>query len=454
MKRLCRQPIALLSIAKDPAVEKRSVDADQAICSISSLAEALTKLGWHVDIFTRKTQPNQPKLVQHSPYCRTVYLEAGPPQPLDSDQLLEYLPQLVKDFQTFQTEEGTNYPLVHTCDWISGRVGLRLKELHHIQLIHSHSESQDNTLTCQTRQMTCVQGGKGEPVWWSQLADAQLMTEWELWQQADQVTVVRTSALADSIDYHAPADAKAKLGFQPTDRIVLYVGSLDADSGLETLIQAFAQCCDRYRDRATQAASRYPAPQTLRLVLIGDRKPSQWQPIEQQLNGLQLSELTQFVADAPPERRSLYYAAADVCVIPSRYEAFGSVALEALAHGTPVVASNVGGLKFVVVSEETGLLVPPHDATAFAEAIDRVLSNELWAKRLKRQATGQLDPWLSTLQVAAQLSDLYRRLLAYFISQDQRWMMQKPYILKVPGAAVSNSSIRSTKASATEIAVS
>jgi glycosyltransferase involved in cell wall biosynthesis len=55
----------------------------------------------------------------------------------------------------------------------------------------------------------------------------------------------------------------------------------------------------------------------------------------------------------------LYYAAADVCVVPSHYEPFGLVAIEAMASGTPVVASNVGGLQFTVVHEETGLLAPP-----------------------------------------------------------------------------------------------
>ncbi len=369
-----------------------------------------------------KTQPDQPRIVQHSPYCRTVYLEVGPAQATSSgypggvasQQLLEYLPQAVEAFQAFAAKEGMNYPLVHSCDWISGRMGLCLKELSNIQLIHSHSEQQ-------------------------------LMTEWNLWQRADQVIVTRS--LDKAVTHHRPyADAKTILGFNPTERIVLYVSSSHAQAGLETLIQAFALC----RTRSDQGASRYES-HSLRLVLVSDSNQQEQQFIEQQLNALQLSEQTRFVNAVSPELRSLYYAAADVCVIPSLYEPFGSVALEALIHGTPVVASNVGGLKFVVASEETGLLVPPQDVPALAEAIARVLSGELWVRRLRRQASGQIDSSLSSIQVAAQLSNLYRRLLASSISQVGLWDVQKPWVLQIAEAALSTRSVSSNKPAEREL---
>jgi len=77
-----------------------------------------------------------------------------------------------------------------------------------------------------------------------------------------------------------------------------------------------------------------------------------------------------------------------------------------------VVASNVGGLKFTVVPEETGLLVPPQDTAAFAVAIDRILADELWAQKLRRQASVRVRQNVSWTGVAIQLSELYRRLLA------------------------------------------
>jgi glycogen synthase len=76
----------------------------------------------------------------------------------------------------------------------------------------------------------------------------------------------------------------------------------------------------------------------------------------------------------------------------------------------------VGGLKFTVVPDETGLLVPPQDVSAFAQAIDRVLTDELWARKLRRQAPIRVQQNFSWSGVAVHLSDLYRRLLAQSIS--------------------------------------
>ena len=112
------------------------------------------------------------------------------------------------------------------------------------------------------------------------------------------------------------------------------------------------------------------------------------------------------------DRLALYYTAADVCVIPSHYEPFGLVAIEAMACGTPVVASAVGGLKFTVISEETGLLVPPHDVSKFADAIERILTDDIWARKIRKQASTRVQQNFSWTGVAIQLSDLYRRLLA------------------------------------------
>jgi glycosyltransferase involved in cell wall biosynthesis len=83
-----------------------------------------------------------------------------------------------------------------------------------------------------------------------------------------------------------------------------------------------------------------------------------------------------------------------------------------MACGTPVVASDVGGLKFTVVPEETGLLVPPQDGTAFANAIERILTDDIWVRKVRRQASARVQQNFSWTGVAVQLSDLYRRLMA------------------------------------------
>ncbi|MDJ0687438.1 MAG: glycosyltransferase [Xenococcaceae cyanobacterium MO_188.B32] len=102
-----------------------------------------------------------------------------------------------------------------------------------------------------------------------------------------------------------------------------------------------------------------------------------------------------------------YYSAADVCVVPSHYEPFGLVAIEAMASGTPAIASEVGGLKYTVVDRETGLLVPPKDRHAFAEAIDLILSDKSWCRQLGENARERVKSKFSWDGVANQLDRQY-----------------------------------------------
>jgi glycosyltransferase involved in cell wall biosynthesis len=108
------------------------------------------------------------------------------------------------------------------------------------------------------------------------------------------------------------------------------------------------------------------------------------------------------------------------------------VAIEAMACGTPVIASNVGGLRFTVLPETTGLLVPAKDVDAFADAIDRVLRDEVWAKKLRKQAYLNVNQRFTWNSVAIKLSHLYRYTLARTIMHEQPWNPPKVSPLWTP----------------------
>lgn len=133
-----RQPIAVISVHGDPAADVGKEEARGQNAYVRQVGEALAKLGWQVDMFTRKTNPDDPPIVQHSPYCRTIHLVAGPQAFIPRDEVFEYLPQFAEAFQKFESKEGTNYPLVHTHYWLSAWVGLQLKQLSNIQLVHTY----------------------------------------------------------------------------------------------------------------------------------------------------------------------------------------------------------------------------------------------------------------------------------------------------------------------------
>lgn len=135
--RSSRQPIALISVDSDPAIVGKQVASNQSLY-VRKVSEALANLGWQVDIFTRKTQADDTTIVQHSPYCRTIRLNAGSQTLIPRDELFNCLPEFLEAFQKFQTKEGSNYPLIHTHYWLSGWVGLQLKSNINIQLVHTH----------------------------------------------------------------------------------------------------------------------------------------------------------------------------------------------------------------------------------------------------------------------------------------------------------------------------
>lgn len=413
-----RQAIALISDRADPAAEIGKEEAGGQNVYVRQVGEALAKLGWQVDMFTRKIHPEDAAIVQHSPHCRTIRLVAGPESFVPRDELFKYMPQFVEAFHKFQTKEGTNYPLIHTNYWLSAWVGLQLQKTSNIQLVHTYhslgavkyQSVPSIPLVASTRltverqileNSNCI------------VATSPQEREYlhQLVSDRGRVEVIPCGTDIDNFRLIPKEEARAKLGFAQSDRIVLYVGRFDPRKGIETMVQACAQ---------TQARTQG----NLKLVIAGGSDTEradgrERERIERIVREVGLAEETIFAGRIGHDLLPLYYTAADVCVIPSHYEPFGLVAIEAMACGTPVVASNVGGLKFTVVPEETGLLVPPQDNAAFAAAIDRILADELWAKKLRKQASVRVRQNFSWTGVAIQLSELYRRLLAESLMGEQ-----------------------------------
>jgi glycosyltransferase involved in cell wall biosynthesis len=197
--------------------------------------------------------------------------------------------------------------------------------------------------------------------------------------------------------------ARATLGIDQDEKVVFYVGRFDPRKGIETLVRAVGQ-------------SKLRGQEKLKLIIGGGSRPGQSDGIERdRIEGivaeLGMSDFTIFPGRLGDDILPAYYAAADVCVVPSHYEPFGLVAIEAMASGTPVVASDVGGLQFTVVPEETGLLAAPKDEADFADAIDRILSNPDWRDQLGKEARARVESKFSWDGVAHQLSDLYTKLI-------------------------------------------
>ncbi len=181
--------------------------------------------------------------------------------------------------------------------------------------------------------------------------------------------------------------------------VTLFVGAMDTahdlKGGVPTLLRALAKVPD----------------QAVQLVLVGggDMVPAYRQLARQ----LGLGGRTHFVGWIPNDQLGPYYAAADVLVVPSvRVEAFGLVAIEALACGTPVVASELPGLRSVVHSTNGGLLVPPGEPDALAATLAGLLADRERRLVLASNGRAAVVQHYDWSVISSRLDAVYRSVLA------------------------------------------
>ena len=109
--------IALISVHGDPAIDIGKEEAGGQNVYVRKIGEALARLGWQVDMFTRRSSEDQAAIVEHSPNCRTIRLDAGARKFIKRQQIYQYLPEFVAAFLEFQSQQEFIYPIIHTNYW-------------------------------------------------------------------------------------------------------------------------------------------------------------------------------------------------------------------------------------------------------------------------------------------------------------------------------------------------
>ncbi|MEM7556685.1 MAG: glycosyltransferase family 1 protein [Cyanobacteria bacterium P01_A01_bin.84] len=405
-----KQHIALISVHGDPAIEIGKEEAGGQNVYVRHVGEALAQLGWQVDMFTRKVNVEQETIVQHTQNCRTVRLKAGSVDFVPRDDIFETLPEFIENFEIFQKENDITYPLIHTNYWLSSWVGMQLKITQESRLVHTY-HSLGAVKYKATRKVPLIANTRLEvEKEVLETADCVVATSpqeeehmRELVSSQGNINVIPCGTDIERFGHINRQAARTELKLDQEAIIVMYVGRFDRRKGIETLV------------RAVRESSMYGSP-NLKLIIAGGSRPGHSDGIERDriekiVNELEMRECTSFPGRLSQEELSSYYAAADVCVVPSHYEPFGLVAIEAMASSTPVVASDVGGLQFTVVPEETGLLAPPKDVKAFATAIDRIITNPELRIQLGEGGRRRVETKFSWDGVAVQLSELYKDIL-------------------------------------------
>lgn len=404
--------IALISEHASPLAVLGGVDTGGQNVYVGEVAKGLASRGWEVDVFTRRDSDLLPEWTDWVAGVSIVNVPAGPPTFVRKEDLLPYMEEFGRHFERVAARR--RYDLVHANFFMSGLVAAEAKRRLGIPfLITFHALG---------RVRRQHQGDRDE------FPDQRFDIEERLVKEADAIVAECPQDEEDLIRlYNAdpsriavvpcgfdPAQffpiskplARAALGLDPREPIVLHLGRMVPRKGVDTAIRGFARLVHRHDVGA-------------RMVVVGgesDEPDPAATPEIGRLMGIAeeegVSDRVLFTGRRPRQDLPKYYSAADVFVTTPWYEPFGITPVEAMACGTPVIGSNVGGIKFTVRDGETGYLVPPKDPDAVADRLAHVYRYPKLQSVLGRQAVRRVRDLFTWGRVVDELAVLYDKVLA------------------------------------------
>ena len=401
------QRIALISEHASPLARPGGVDSGGQNVYVDQVARQLAALGREVDVFTRRDALDQPEVVPIVRGYRIIHVPAGPPSVVRKEDLLPWM----NDFAAWviRFSRRRPYDLTHANFFMSALVSGAIKRATGTPFVVTfHALGRVRRLH--------QQGADTFP-------EARLAIEDQAVLDADRIIAECPQDVADLTDHYGADPAKLvtiPCGFDPAEFWPVSQSKarsrLNLPSAGPTLLQLGRMVPRKGVDNVIQALARLRTDHAIKaqlLVVGGDSIVPD--PVLTPEIG-RLRELAEaegvagqviFVGARGRDVLRYYYAAADVFVTTPWYEPFGITPVEAMACGTPVVGSNVGGIKATVVDGETGYLVPPHDPPALAGCLAHLLGNPELLRTLGRQAERRATLGYTWARVARSIATVY-----------------------------------------------
>ena len=390
--------VALISFHTCPVMAPGAGKVGGMNVYVRELANRLGALGVGVDVFTRKHAGEDSDETVANENVRVIHLAGGPPDAPLKDLLLHVQP-FAGEILDLQKKSGTRYDVVHSHYWLSALAGRCLAQssgARHVVTFHTLSELKRR-----------ARAGEDEPGFRGR-------AEVDIMRSADCITASTPHEAEAMVElYGAPrerlrivhcgvdtslfrpldaAESRRRLGLNG-EKVALYVGRIEPLKGVEFLLH-IAACVD--------------GDVPFKLLIVGGDPASEPEPrrLAEMAARLGLNDVVEFVGRAPRDTLATYFSAADVCVVPSYYESFGLVALEAMACGAPVIATRVGGLPWVVKHGHNGYLLPWRCPERFADTLAMIFYNESLRNSLSRAALETADA-MSWDRAAGKFLELY-----------------------------------------------
>jgi D-inositol-3-phosphate glycosyltransferase len=404
----------MISLHTSPLDQPGTGDAGGMNVYVLELSKRLATRGIEVDIFTRATSSALPPVVEAVPGVLVRNIHAGPFEGLTKDELPGQLCVFAREVLRAEAAQPLgHYDVVHSHYWLSGQVGALASDRWGVPLVHSmHTMAK-------VKNAALAEGDTPEPA-------ARVIGEEQVVEAADLLlanTDLEARQLVDLYDadpgrvqvVHPGVDtavfrprdqalARAERGIPADALVLLFAGRIQPLKAPDVLLHATAELL-RLRPELRR---RLVVPIVGGPSGSGLERPTALANLAAELG---IDDVVWFVPPEPQHELAGWYAAASLVAVPSYNESFGLVAVEAQASGAPVVAAAVGGLTTVVRHGRSGLLVATHDPLDWAKAIEPVLLDDRYRRRLADGAVRQAHgfSWDAT---AAQSLAAYRRAAA------------------------------------------
>jgi D-inositol-3-phosphate glycosyltransferase len=379
--------VAVVSLHTSPLDQPGTGDAGGMNVYVLESAKRLAASGLEVDIFTRAISSQLPSAVEIEPGVTVRHLRAGPFEELRKEDLPAQMCAFSAGLLQFEAGRPEQwYDVIHSHYWLSGQVGWLASERWNVPLVHSmHTMAK-------VKNAELADGDNPEPmvriIGEQQVVDASALlianTDDEAQQlvelydaDPEHVDIVHPGV---DLDVFTPGNrqlARTALGVPHDAQLLLFVGRIQPLKAPDVLVRAARHMLDADPDRPLIiAVNGGPSGSGL-------EHPTALADLARDLG---LGDRVRF--EPPSDRTHLaqWYRAADITVVPSHSESFGLVAVESQACGTPVVATDVGGLRTAVADGTSGILVPSHDPRVWARVLADLLDQPQQLRQLSRGA--------------------------------------------------------------------
>lgn len=359
--------VAMLSLHTSPLDQPGGGDAGGMNVYVRALALELAASGVAVEIFTRRVDPGQPDVVALGPGVLVHHVAAGPAHKVSKERLPLLVPEMAEAVSSLIAAQPVgHFDVVHSHYWVSGMAGLQLSRRWGLPLVHTmHTMARvknKHLPAGQTAEPSIREDGEQHIVADATRLIANTTAEATELERHYNGCETRIDVVSPGVDLkvYKPAfrdRSRAHLGISAGAFHVVFAGRLQRLKGPHVLVKA----------AALLRRKRPDIP--LRVSILGARSGSDKYDLPSLIDDAGLAGVVSVLPPVSALSLADWYRAADVVAMPSSSESFGLVAIEAQACGTPVVATNVGGLPRAVSDGRTGLLVDGRDAHHWADAL-------------------------------------------------------------------------------------